>query len=157
MKTNLKDYLENLASDGFLKRQKIDIGQIKILLKIAFKNFSSAEKILKIDEEAAYISAYSSMMKLGRALIYLNGFKPTDKHQHKTVVNIASNILGDEFDALIIKFDQMRRKRNQFTYDISMPLSKTDVKNAIKTAYDFFETVRAEVFSNDPQLRLFKF
>jgi len=154
---NLKDYLEKLAQDGLLKRQKVDIEDSKALVKIAFKNLSAAEKILKIDEEAAYISAYNAMMKLGRVLVYLNGFKPTDKHQHKTVVDISYRILGDEFKNLVDKFDLMRRKRNQFTYDISKPLSESEVKNAIKTAYDFFESVRTEVFSKDPQLRLFKF
>lgn len=149
--------MEKLTQDGLLKRQKVDIEDTKALIKIAFKNFLATEKILKIDEEAAYVSAYNSMMKLGRVLVYLNGFKPTDKHQHKTVVDVASKVLGSEFDALIIKFDQMRRKRNQFTYDISKPLSESEVKNAIKTAYDFFESVRTEVFANDPQLRLFKF
>jgi len=149
--------LEKLAQDGLLKRQKIDIEDTKALIKIAFKNFLAAEKILKIDEEAAYISAYNSMMKLGRVLVYLNGFKPTDKHQHKTVVDVSSKILGDKFNDLVMKFDIMRRKRNQFTYDISKPLSESEVKNAIKTAYDFFESVRTEVFLNDPQLKLFKF
>lgn len=149
--------MEKLAAEGLLKEQKVEIEQIKKLTESAHHNLVSAEKILPIDVEAAYLSAYNSMMKLGRVLVFLNGFKPTDKQQHKTVVEVSSRILGENFESLTMTFDQMRRKRNQFTYDISKPLSESEVKNAIKTAYDFFESVRTEIFANDPQLRLFKF
>jgi len=49
------------------------------------------------------------------------------------------------------KFDNMRRKRNQFTYDPSLPVSELEAKNALKTAEEFIEKIIELVKKEDPQ------
>lgn len=117
MKENLENYLKNLESNGLLKREKIGIDQVRALLQSASKNIFASEKNLSIDEEACYTLAYNAMLKTARALVFLQGFRPSDRQQHKTTIEVAGELLGKEFSDLINMFDKMRKKRNQFTYD----------------------------------------
>ena len=153
---NLKSYLQDLADRGFLKAELIGLDQIKALIINAEKNFSAAKKNLNIDEETSYTMAYLAMLKVARALIFLQGFRPDDGQQHKTTIDVAGKILGPDFNNLINRFDRMRRKRNEFTYDPLLPLSKTETENALKTAEEFFKIVKNHFAESNSQKTLFK-
>ena len=56
---------------------------------------------------------------------------------------------------LIEKFDKMRKKRNKFIYEPSLPLSKDEAIRAIKTAVEFYNKVRDFLKHTNPQLELF--
>jgi len=152
---SLENYLNDLVERGLLKREVIGIDQIKAFIKSAKRNLSVAEKIFEIDEEACFSMAYSSMLKIARALVYLNGHRPDDGAQHKTTIEVAGRILGTDFTLLIDKFDRMRKKRNEFTYDPLIPLGKEETKNALNTAKEFYNKVKEFLMSKEPQLRLF--
>ena len=49
----------------------------------------------------------------------------------------------------------MRRKRNEFTYDPLLPLSKTEAENAFKTAEEFFKIVKNYFAGSNSQKTLF--
>lgn len=152
----LENYFKSLESKGLLKKEKIGMDQVKTLLLSASRNISASEKNLSIDEEACYTLAYNAMIKIARALVFLQGYRPSDGHQHKTTIEVAGEILGKEFRNLIEMFDRMRKKRNQFTYDPMLPLSLTEAKTALKTADDFYERVRNFLDKKYPQLKLFE-
>jgi HEPN domain-containing protein len=48
----------------------------------------------------------------------------------------------------------MRRKRNQFTYDPFLPVSKIEAENALKTAEEFVNIAMNLIQKENPQLRL---
>ena len=96
------------------------------------------------------------MLKIARALVFLQNYRPSDGQQHKTTIEVAGKILGKGFSELIDIFDKMRKKRNQFTYDPMLPLSLADANNALKTANEFYKKVRNFLDSKYPQLRLFE-
>jgi len=50
----------------------------------------------------------------------------------------------------------MRRKRNIFTYEVSISFSETEVNNALKAAENFIQAVRKIIEAEDPQHK-FKF
>jgi hypothetical protein len=54
MMGTLERYLTKLESEGFLKKEKIGIDQVRALLMSAAKNIIASEKNLSIDEEACY-------------------------------------------------------------------------------------------------------
>ncbi|PJB89129.1 hypothetical protein CO083_01175 [Candidatus Roizmanbacteria bacterium CG_4_9_14_0_8_um_filter_34_12] len=81
---NLKKYLDKLSEQGFLKQEEIGFNQVRALLDSAFKNIKASRKNLSIDEETCYTMAYNAMIKIARALIFLQGFRPDDGQQHKT-------------------------------------------------------------------------
>ena len=156
MMANLKHYLKKLESEGFLRKEKIGTDQVRALLMSALKNITASEKTLTIDEEACYTMAYNAMLKTARALVFLNGYRPSDGRQHMTTIEVAGEILGKEFSDLIHMFDKMRRKRNQFIYEPTLPLSLTQAKHAMKTAKKFHEKVKRFLNARYPQLKLFE-
>ena len=128
MMANLKHYLKKLESEGFLRKEKIGTDQVRALLMSALNNITASEKTLTIDEEACYTMAYNAMLKTARALVFLNGYRPSDGRQHMTTIEVAGEILGKEFSDLIHMFDKMRRKRNQFIKDnIEMRMTLSEV------------------------------
>ncbi len=153
---NLNDYLNKLIERGFLRAEQIGVDQIKALLKNAKKNIFAAQKNLEIDEETCYTMAYNAMLKTARTLVFLQGFRPIDGQQHKITIEIAGKILGKNFGNLIDQLDKMRKKRNQFTYDPLIPLSRQEANNALKNTVDFYKKVKNFLEQNSPQLKLFK-
>ena len=152
----LERYLKKLESEGYLKKEKIGVDQVKALLISAARNIIASEKNLAIDEEACYTLAYNAMLKTARALIFLQNYRPSDGRQHMTTIDVAGNMLGREFTSLIHMFDKMRKKRNQFTYEPLLPLSLTEARNALKTAKKFHGKVRTFLDNKYPQLNLFE-
>jgi len=153
---NLKKYLDKLSEQGFLKQEEIGFNQVRALLDSAFKNIKASRKNLSIDEETCYTMAYNAMIKIARALIFLQGFRPDDGQQHKTTIEVAGEILGESFKNLINKFDKMRQKRNRFIYDPAIPPSQEEANNAIKVAEEFYNKTKTFLEETNPQLKLFK-
>ncbi len=152
----LSNFLKKLEKQGFLKKEDIGLDQVKALLSSSSRNLIASEKNIKIDEEACYSLAYNAMLKIGRALVFLQGYRPSDGKQHLTTIEVAGKILGDEFSTLIDSFDRMRRKRNQFTYDPMFPLSLSEAKKALETATMFNKKVKSYLRKQYSQLDLFE-
>ncbi len=155
MMETLERYFKKLETEGFLKKEKIGIDQVRALLMSAAKNIIASEKNLSIDEEACYTLAYNAMLKTARAMVFLRNYRPSDGRQHMTTIEVTGKILGKEFSELIHMFDKMRKKRNQFTYEPMLPLSLTEARNALKTAKKFHDIVRKFLNEKYPQLNLF--
>lgn len=146
--------LRRLIEGGFLKEHAKDPEQAKKLLTRSFRDLKTAKANLEIDEEAAYTFAYLAMLRSGRALMFLKGYRPADGRQHKTVVDVAGHSLGKTYEDLVYKFEQMRRKRNQFTYEPNLPLGLKEAKDALKTAKEFVQQILKQVRKESPQLEL---
>jgi len=143
-----------MLNQGLIKRQKADFSQIEALLHRAHKDIVAAKANLEIDEEVTYNYAYLSMLRCGRAIMFMKGYRSVDGQQHKTIIELSGEILGEEFKSVIKKFDHMRRKRNQFTYDPFLPVSKIEAENALKTAEEFVNIAMNLIQKENPQLRL---
>ena len=112
-----EDTVKIMLNQGLIKKQKVDFSHIEALLLRAQKDIIAARANLEIDEEVTYNYAYLAMLRGGRAIVFMKGFRSVDGQQHKTIIELSGEILGEEFKNIIKKFDRMRRKRNQFTYD----------------------------------------
>ena len=154
MKMDYKNTVIIMLNQGLIKRQKADFSQIEALLHRAHKDIVAAKANLEIDEEVTYNYAYLSMLRCGRAIMFMKGYRSVDGQQHKTIIELSGEILGEEFKSVIKKFDHMRRKRNQFTYDPFLPVSKIEAENALKTAEEFVNIAMNLIQKENPQLRL---
>jgi len=150
----LDKLIKKLEREGKIKKQKVGIVQIEALLKQAVLDLEEAKKILNIAERATYILAYMAMLKAGRALLLLKGYIPSDGSQHKTVVEMTSVILGNEYRDLTGQFETMRRKRNELTYGAGVLLSVSDTKEAFSDAIALVQKVLEQVKSQNPQMKL---
>jgi len=148
-----KDTVKVMLNRGLIKKQKIDFSQIEALLLRAQKDIVAAKANLKIDEEVTYNYAYLAMLRCGRSMVFIKGYRSVDGQQHKTIIELSGDILGGKFKSIVKKFDRMRRKRNQFTYDPFLPVSKIEAENALKTAEEFVKIVLKLVQKENPQLR----
>ena len=146
--------IRKLEKEGKLKKQKAGIVQIETLLNQAILDLKEAKKISNIAERATYILAYMAMLKAGRALLLLKEYIPSDGAQHKTVVEVTSIILGDEYKELTGQFEIMRRKRNEMTYEAGVLLTLSDAKHAFQDAISLVQRILKEVKSQNPQLEL---
>lgn len=148
---NYKDVAKRLINRGLIRKQGVNLNQIDALLFRAKKDLIASKANLEIDEEVTYNYAYLAMLRCGRAIMFMEGYRPTDGQQHKTVIEFTGRILGEKFINIVKKFDNMRRKRNQFTYDPSLPVSKLGAKNALKTAEEFIKKIIELVKKENPQ------
>ena len=148
-----KDTVKIMLNQGLIKKQKVDFSQIEALLLRAQKDIITAKANLEIDEEVTYNYAYLAMLRCGRSIVFMKGYRSVDGQQHKTIIELSGGILEKEFKNIIKKFDRMRRKRNQFTYDPFIPVSKIEAKNALMTAENFVKIVLKLVQKENPQLR----
>lgn len=144
-----------LKKEGKLADQKAGIVQIEDLIKEAIVDLDEAKKTLRISaDRATYVMAYMAMLKAGRALLLLKGYRPADGAQHKTVVEMTGAILGDKYVNLVNHFETMRRKRNELTYEAGGFLSRSDAENAMQDANLLVKRILEEVKSRNPQLEL---
>ena len=148
------DFMLNLLEGGFLKKHSKDTNQAKKLLFRAFRDLKAAKANLQIDEEVAFTFAYLAMLRSGRALLFLKGYRPADGQQHKTVVDTAGHFMGKEYDDLAYKFEKMRRKRNQLTYEPDLPLGLKEAEDGLKTAEEFVRQILGLIRKEEPQLEL---
>jgi uncharacterized protein (UPF0332 family) len=149
-------FLEEFLSKGLLRGQKSDLRAVEKLILRAHKDLKTANANLDIDEGIAYTVAYLAMLHAARAFILLKGFRPADGYQHKTVVEFISHFLGKEFKLIVEQFDRMRRKRNIFTYEIDISISKSEAINALNKAERFVDLMRGVIQKESPQTE-FKF
>jgi uncharacterized protein (UPF0332 family) len=147
-------FVEEYLNKGLLKKQKANFNTIEKLILRAHKDLKTAKANLTIDEGIAYTVAYLAMLHAGRALMLLEGFRPANGYQHKTVVDLTGYLLGKEFKTLIEYFDRMRRKRNIFTYEVSISISKTEATKALHTAKTFVDLIKKHIKKENPQMEL---
>ena len=150
----IDDPTKKLEKEGKLAAQKVGIVQIEALLKESIIDLEESKKTLHIAERATYIMAYTAMLKAGRALLLLEGYRPTDGAQHKTVVEMTGAILGDKYTSLVSHFETMRRKRNELTYEAGTLLSGSESKQALDDATLLVKNILKEAKSRNPQLEL---
>jgi len=146
----------DLVNQKLLKKEAIGFDQINRLIRRAFKDFKSAEVLIKTDEEVAFSLAYQAMLHAGRALVFSQGFRPSTYQAHKTVVECTKRTLGKEYKVLVVKFDKMRKKRHKLMYEATIGVSATEARNAIKSAYNLVRKIREEIQKKSPQKRLIK-
>jgi uncharacterized protein (UPF0332 family) len=151
-----EQFIKDYSKKGLIKPQKTNIKMIENLISRSYKEIKIAEANIKIDEGTAFTVAYTAMLHAGRSLMFLRGFRPSDGYQHKTVVDFASMLLGEKYEVLVQRFDKMRRKRNIFTYEVSITISEQEVKNALKSASQFVKTIKDLIEKENPQYK-FKF
>lgn len=142
--------------ERLLRKEKIGFDQINKVLARATRCIRSAKTLVKDgDEEGSFQLAYEAMLLSGRALVFSFGLRPRVIGSHKIVVDFSEKVLGSEYKILTQKFNKMRRKRNYLIYGIGLTTSKTEAKNAIKTAEEFIEKVKQTIQTRNPQMKLF--
>ena len=136
------DRLKQLKDSGRLEDLRIERAQVAKLVGGAYQDLKEARVTFPVSDRAAYLFAYAAMLKVGRALLFLKGYRPKGLGQHATVIEVADFLLGKGFSTLTDQFDRMRKKRNLLMYDVGILISHTEAEEAFKTAEQYLDKVR---------------
>lgn len=145
----------DLEKGKFIKKQKISFDQISKHMQRAKKDIRTAKANKKIDPIWAYTIAYQGMLKAGRALMFLVGYKPIDGRQHVTVIEFVDIYLGKEYRDLINEFERMRRKRNNFLYEPGGSISEQELSHSLKKADKMIIVLEKIIKNKNPQKGFF--
>lgn len=150
----MDNLIQKLKLAGKLREEKVGFVQISGLIQDALRDIREAEAVGQIGERSPFILAYQSMLKAGRALLLLEGLRPADGAQHKTVIQACEILLGSSFKSLAEQFETMRRKRNELTYEYGGLLSRSEIVSALEDAEAWIRAVVQKVKEKNPQYEL---
>lgn len=146
-----------LKDMGLVEERPAETAEIVGLAERADRDLSTSRLLLEKDEEWAFVTAYVSMARAARALIFSEGLRPKasrGRDSHKTVVSVAGVILGERHKSLINKFDRMRRKYQSFIEEPGRIISKYEAGQAVKDAEEFLGIVIERLREKYSQLSL---
>ncbi len=129
-----------------LKPQMVDWAQIERFSQSAEKKLASAKKILAFDEEACLQQAYEAMLKASLGFMFSHGFRARSQPGHHiAIIEFVRARLDNEHAGLVAVFDRLRRKRNMALYDETGFVSRHDAEEALETARDYLDVIRADI------------
>ncbi len=147
-----KPDLRDLIQEGQIQEEPgIGWDQVERLIKRAFEDLKSAERNLPFDEPGAMDFIYKAMFHAGNALIRSYGFRPGATRQHQGVITSVGRILGPEYKALILKFDKLRKRRNEFEYQGIFAMGREELKDSIEQAEQLVAAIRKALQDSHPQ------
>lgn len=133
-----------------------DFKLIERLINRAEKDLQVAKKNLDDDEPTALDLVYKSMFHASNALIRSQGFRPGRIRQHIGVIEAVERTLGVEAKPIVHKFDQLRKKRNEFEYQGLYRGTKTEIINGFSEAKKLIKKIKKYIEEKNPQKK-FKF
>ncbi len=139
-----------------LRRQPVNFRQINDYLKKAAKTYQTAKKLIDGDADSAFKLAYDSLVTTTLALMLSKGYRTgSRKGHHKIMVKFAKSVLGVKFNTLTAIYNRMSTKRNKVYYE---PISvvKTEAKNAVDAAEEYFKVVEDKIVQDNPQQKLWR-
>jgi len=143
--------LRRLEAQGLIEKVKHSDKQVISNIHRAQRDLHTARATIEIDEEWAYAIAYHAMLRAGRALMFVFGYRPKGKNPHKTVVEFCAEILGKDFENLTIRFNRMRTRRHDFVYEPERPIPKTEALRSIEGAEEFVQEIIHRIEKENPQ------
>ncbi len=153
MKT-FEEKAQQYLNNGKLKEENIELVHIEELLREAVIDLDEAQKTQEIAHRATFLLSYMGMLRAGRALLLLKGYKPADSSQHKTIVEMTSLIMGKSYKAITDHFDNMRQKQDELVYEHRSFLSELDAHDAFHYALLLLREVVKFIKREDPNFHV---
>lgn len=145
------DFSDLIRSSQIQEESSIGWDQTERLIKRAFEDLKSAERNLPLDEPGAMDFMYKAMFHSANALIRSYGLRPGIAKQHQGVILAAERILGEEYKALILKFDRLRKRRNQFEYQGIFEMGRQELSDSMSQARQLVEAIKQFLHEKNPQ------
>ena len=145
------DFSDLIQNGQIQEEASIGWDQVERLIKRAFEDLNSAERNLPVDEPGAMDFMYKAMFHAANALIRSYKLRPGASKQHQGVVLAAERILGDKYRALILKFDRLRKRRNQFEYQGIFEMGRQELNDSMSQARQLVETIKQFLQGKNPQ------
>ena len=139
------DFSDLIQSRQIQQEPAIGTDQVQRLMKRADKDLASAEEVKSFDEAAAMDLAYKAMFHAANALLGLNKLRPGPVRQHRIVIEAVGRILEPEAHLLLLKFDKLRKRRNQFEYQGLFEMGSQELDEALEQAKKLVNVIRKKI------------
>lgn len=136
---------DDLLKSGRIRKEDVSQKEIHQALDRAERDLKSARRFMEQDWDWSFAIAYNAVLQASRAYMFAQGFRPASSESHKNTFAFMHLALGREYAALMTYFDRMRAKRNRAVYEEAGTVTETEVRNLLKKAEDFVETIREKL------------
>ena len=94
--------------------------------------------------------AYNAVLRVSRTFMFSLGYRSIGKEHHKNVFLFLKELGVNP--SLVNYFDNVRKKRNKFIYDIFEGTSKESAEKVLKKAKKFVQDIRTIVQENRTEI-----
>ncbi len=136
---------EHLEQAGYIKKVRFRRRHIRNYLKAAVRDLETARHNLGKSNDWAFAIAYNAVLQACLALMLLEGYRTAGAGHHRTAFRFARLALGEEHEAEIDFFDQMRHKRHRVVYGIPGLISQYEAEQALEIATGFVSTLKGRI------------
>ncbi len=145
--------LEDLLSQGLLKKHNPSIQEVNALFKIIERDIKDAQ-VPYLSADRRFATAYNAALQLATIVLRAHGFRsnPGKAAHHRISIDTIPLILGKHFYPTKSYFDTCRMKRNACEYTSTEEASDKDVKELIETVKDFEQRVKKWLAQQHPEL-----
>lgn len=126
-----------LEQAGLIEPYQVTQAEIEHLLEVAHRDVKTAQKLMNIDLDWAFIVAYNAALQAGLAYLYAKGYRPRGPDRHKTVIRFLRLTLDPSFKPELNRLDRIRKKRHQAVYHMAGAVSEAQAKGTIKFTEEF--------------------
>jgi len=108
-------------------------------LSIAKRDLKTAKNMFEDENYDWCLSvSYNAMLQAGRALMFLQGYRPKGKYKHLAVIEFVKTKFRRKFsNDLLFVFNKTRKKRHLAIYEQVEIVSEEEAKNALDWANKF--------------------
>lgn len=139
------NYKDLIKRRSLQKEPKIEPQQVWRLLKRSYQDLALAKRILKEDRAGCLDFLYKAMFHAANALIRFQGYRPGPYRQHQGIVEACRRTLGKDAKGMILKFDRLRIRRNEFEYFALVRISETELRNTFQTVEKFIKVIERKI------------
>src|SRR3990167_5554093 len=112
----------------------IDRNLVENSVKLAERDIKTSRDVFNNkDYDWSFSIAYNSMLQAGRALMFLEGFRPKGGYRHVLVIEFAKKRFGKDFEEKVLfMFNKIRKKRHVAVYEQVNIISEDESRNALE-------------------------
>ena len=143
--------LEDLLSQGRLRRRNASKGEIRGLLQVADRDLQDAA-VPGLSSDRRFLIAYEAALTLATVPLRCAGYESHGKGHHWTTFQALPHTMGDDLQDLCDYFESCRNKRNVGAYDRSGAISRSEAAELLEEATAFKGKVRQWLRDQFPEL-----
>ena len=118
--------------------------EIGELLAVARRDIKTAENLVTMDLDWAFVIAYNSVLQLSIAYMAWLGYRPRGEGKHYNTFQFMAEALPDD-QQMIRRLQKFRRKRNMSIYEQPGLVGEKEARDVIDFAGRYYQEIEAKL------------
>ena len=145
---------EYLKAKGLVESVGPDLHGANRLMVRAHKDLKTAQAIVGIDPEWAYVVTAHAILRVARAVALAEGLRPRGREQARTLLQMAGHFTGEGEASMVNDLDQIRKKGQHFLESADRPISHYELEATLNLAEHLVGAVSRHVYAKELQMPL---